>query len=215
MASATPVPLAPTAAPATATPAQIVAGQHAQPGPSGKPETSVAIHHHHSHHFLFADGEGKLFAHSDFNAPHHVVKHRQHGHQVHQGHWHIEHHGHHHKIRSAHGHYLHANAETGKLHLHENPEHEKVITSVGVICFLSSLPFQSHWNFIADAEHQKHQKHHLQGHQGKFLHFADSAGAPPVPSFGATAHSTATGVQVVPPAVAHQTAAGTSPNLAH
>jgi hypothetical protein len=198
--AAPPVPA--NAAPPTATPTDIVAGTHAQPGPSGVPETVVAIHHPHTKHWLTAGEDGKVEAHHDFNHP----KHRHHS-GKHAGHWcaahpgdilmlslpcrHVEHHGKHHRIRSAHGHYLHVNpAASGSAAIHTTPHH--LITD------------NANFKIIADAEARKH---HLQGPSGNYLAVQ---GDPPEPVIASgSSHDTA--VVITPPQVAAATPAGTAP----
>jgi len=140
-----------TSVPATATSAALVAGTHAQAGPSGKQETVVALHHPHTKHWLVASADGKLSSHHHFNAPNNQSNGRHHGHFV------LEHHGDHHKIRSSHGHYLH-HSEAGNVHLSANAH-----------------PHNSKWQFIADEEAKKH---HLQGANGQYFQVS---GDPPEP----------------------------------
>jgi len=174
MADARGIVLPPNAAPAAAAPAAIVAGDHAQAGPSGKPETVVAIHHPQTGHWLLADEAGKVSTHHDFAAPHH---HHKKGGGGHNGHWHVEHHGTHHRIRSSHGHHLHVTSN-GQVHTTANP-----------------LPSNANFSFIADAEAKKH---HLQGPNGQYIAVT---GEPPEPVIAA-APSAATAIQVTPPAAA-------------
>lgn len=73
---------APALAPPTATATAIVAGDHAAVGASGKPETVVALRHHHTKHFLLASEDGKVHTHPEFNN----ARHRHHSGR-HNGHW--------------------------------------------------------------------------------------------------------------------------------